>query len=47
MMSLKDIEQARFMAEVWRLNDERNRKIAAEKQHDQERYKVIDDSVQE
>jgi hypothetical protein len=47
MMSLKDIEEVRAMAEVWRLNDERNRKIAAEKQQDRERYKVIDDSVQE
>jgi hypothetical protein len=46
-MSLKDIEEVRAMAEVWRLNDERNRKIAAEKQRDRERYKVIDDSVQE
>lgn len=47
MMSLKDIEMSKFMAEVWRLNDERNRKIEAEKQQDRERYKVIDDSVQE
>jgi hypothetical protein len=31
MMSQKDIETARFMAEVWRLNDERNRRLAAEK----------------
>jgi len=26
MMTTKDIENARFMAEVWRLNDERNQK---------------------
>lgn len=26
MMTAKDIETARFMAEVWRLNDERNQK---------------------
>lgn len=31
MMSSKDIETARFMAEVWKLNDERNKRIEAEK----------------
>lgn len=30
MMSSKDIEEVRFMAEVWRLNDLRNKKLAAE-----------------
>jgi hypothetical protein len=47
MMSSKDFEQVRFMAEVWRLNDLRNQKIAAEKQRDQARYKVVDDPIQE
>jgi hypothetical protein len=31
MMNEKDIEEARFMAKVWKLNDERNKRIEAEK----------------
>jgi hypothetical protein len=39
MMSSKDIELARFMAEVWRMNDERNRRLAAEKLEKEEKEK--------
>ena len=39
-MSLsKDIEVAQFMAEVWRLNDERNKRLAAEKLEKEEKEK--------
>ncbi len=31
MMTEKDIETARFMATVWKLNDERNQRIESEK----------------
>lgn len=33
MMSPHDIEVAKFMAEVWRLNDIRNKKLEEEKQN--------------
>jgi len=33
MMSQHDIEVAKFMAEVWRLNDIRNKKLEEEKQN--------------
>lgn len=38
-MNKKDIETARFMAEVWRLNDERNKRIEAEKK----KMQLLDD----
>jgi hypothetical protein len=49
MMSLKDIEMAHFMANVWKLNDERNKRIEAEKRLAGKDYKVkvIDDAIQE
>lgn len=47
MMSLKDIENARFMAEVWRMNHERNQKLELEKKKNKEKFKEIDDAVQE
>lgn len=47
MMSLKDIELARFMAEVWRMNDERNKRIEAEKRLLQSEYRDVDDAPQE
>lgn len=49
-MSSKDIEIAKMAAEAWRLNDERNQRIAAEKQKDAEerrRVSYIDDAPQE
>jgi hypothetical protein len=39
MMNEKDIETARFMARVWRLNDERNKRIQVEKK----RMQLLDD----
>lgn len=47
MMSSKDIELARFMAEVWRMNDERNKQIEAEKRRLQSEYRDVDDAPQE
>lgn len=38
-MTNKDIETALFMAEVWRLNDERNKRIEAEKK----KMQLLDD----
>jgi hypothetical protein len=37
MMTQKDIEEAKFMAQVWKMNDERNKRLAeeAEKQRKQ------------
>lgn len=39
MMSSKDIEEVKFMAEVWRLNDLRNKRLAAEKLEKEEKEK--------
>lgn len=39
MMSSKDIEEVRYMANVWRLNDERNKRLAAEKLEKEEKEK--------
>ncbi len=49
MMSSKDIEIAKMMAEAWRLNDERNKRLEAEKRLANTKYrvKVIDDAEQE
>jgi hypothetical protein len=48
-MSSKDIEIARFMANVWKLNDKRNKRIEAEKRlaNNDYKVKVIDDAIQE
>jgi hypothetical protein len=37
MMTQKDIEEVKFMAQVWKMNDERNKRLAeeAEKQRKQ------------
>ena len=47
MMSLKDIEIARMMAEAWRLNDLRNKKIAEEERLAKIQYREVDDAAQE
>jgi hypothetical protein len=30
MMTQKDIEEVKFMAQVWKMNDERNKRLAEE-----------------
>lgn len=47
MMSSKDIEIARMMAEAWRLNDLRNKQIAEEKRLAKIQYREVDDAAQE
>ncbi len=47
MMTQHDIEVARMMAEAWRLNDERNKRIEAEKRLVQSEYRDVDDAPQE
>jgi len=54
MQTPEDIEIAKFMANVWRLNDERNRKQAEEnllnKQNEEnwrKFYAPVDDAMQE
>lgn len=47
MMLSKDIEEVRFMAEVWRLNDERNQRIKEEERLAKEQNQEVDDAVQE
>lgn len=47
MMSPKDIETAKMMAEAWRLNDLRNKQIEEEKRQDKLKYRAVDDAAQE
>lgn len=54
MQSPRDIEEVRLMANVWRLNDERNKQLAAqalverqEEEHWREFYAPVDDAMQE
>lgn len=47
MMTEKDIETARFMAEVWRLNDERNKRIETEKKRMQLLNDIAEMSAEE
>lgn len=49
MMTEHDIEVAKMMATAWKLNDERNKRIEAEKRLAKADYrvKVIDDAEQE
>jgi hypothetical protein len=48
-MSLKDIEIVQMMAMAWKMNDERNKRLEAEKRLNNTDYrvKIIDDAVQE
>ena len=34
-MTEKDIEDAKFMAQVWKMNDERNKRLAKEAEEEQ------------
>lgn len=49
MMTEQDIEIAKMMATAWKLNDERNKRIEAEKRlaNTDYRAKVVDDAEQE
>jgi len=40
-------DETRLMAEVWRLNDERNKRLAAEAAKAKKQYAPIDDTNQE
>jgi len=40
-------DETRLMAEVWRLNDERNKRLAAEASKAKKQYAPIDDPNQE
>jgi hypothetical protein len=40
-------DETRLMAEVWRLNDERNKRLAAEAAKAKKQYAPIDDPNQE
>jgi hypothetical protein len=40
-------DETRLMAEVWRLNDERNKRMAAEAAKAKKQYAPIDDPNQE
>jgi hypothetical protein len=37
MMTQKDIEEVKFMAKVWKMNDERNKRLAEEAEKERKR----------
>ncbi len=37
MMTQKDIEEVKFMAQVWKMNDERNKRLAEEAEKERKR----------
>jgi hypothetical protein len=40
-------DEARLMAKAWKLNDERNKRLAAEAAEAKKRYAAVDDPNQE